>query len=403
MQKGLKKYFPLIRTRKEVLDEINRSPVCSWQFAQWNDEQKKEFLDVCTGVRGVKMTYDSFFKEIMNPDVHPERLEELLSLLLGQNIHIRQVLPNDSVRLADESSLLITDIVVELEEGSLANIEIQKIGYAFPGQRGACYSADLLLRQYKRVKGQRKKKFTYQDVKTVYTIVFFEKSTSEFHEIESAYIHRAKQVFQTGLKLNMLQEYVLIPLDIYKESTHNKTINNKLEAWLSFLCDDSPERILEIVGKYPDFQEMYEEVYEIYGNIEGVMDMFSKELLELDRNTVQYMIEEQQEQLDTLHKEVEEKRNELEEKWKELEEKKKEAEEKSREVAEKNKELEEKSQEVAEKNKELEEKKKEAEEKNKEVEKQRRLMEKERLEKEELKKEVEELRNIVKKLSEGKL
>ncbi|PWJ23720.1 hypothetical protein A8806_113154, partial [Faecalicatena orotica] len=83
MQKGLKKYFPLIRTRKEVLDEINRSPVCSWQFAQWNDEQKKEFLDVCTGVRGVKMTYDSFFKEIMNPDVHPERLEELLSLLLG--------------------------------------------------------------------------------------------------------------------------------------------------------------------------------------------------------------------------------------------------------------------------------------------------------------------------------
>ncbi|PWJ27779.1 hypothetical protein A8806_111216, partial [Faecalicatena orotica] len=202
---------------------------------------------------------------------------------------------------------------------------------------------------------------------------------------------------------NMLQEYVLIPLDIYKESTHNKTINNKLEAWLSFLCDDSPERILEIVGKYPDFQEMYEEVYEICGNIEGVMDMFSKELLELDRNTVQYMIEEQQEQLDTLHKEVEEKRNELEEKWKELEEKKKEAEEKSREVAEKNKELEEKSQEVAEKNKELEEKKKEAEEKNKEVEKQRRLMEKERLEKEELKKEVEELRNIVKKLSEGKL
>ena len=42
---------------------------------------------------------------------------------------------------------------MELEDGSLANIEIQKIGYAFPGQRGACYSADLLLRQYKRVRG----------------------------------------------------------------------------------------------------------------------------------------------------------------------------------------------------------------------------------------------------------
>ena len=379
-----------------MLDEINRSPVCSWQFAQWNDEQKKEFLDVCTGVRGVKMTYDSFFKEIMNPDVHPERLEELLSLLLGQNIHIRQVLPNDSVRLADESSLLITDIVVELEEGSLANIEIQKIGYAFPGQRGACYSADLLLRQYKRVKGQRKKKFTYQDVKTIYTIVFFEKSTSEFHEIESAYIHRAKQVFQTGLNLNMLQEYVLIPLDIYKESTHNKTINNKLEAWLSFLCDDSPERILEIVGKYPDFQEMYEEVYEICGNIEGVMDMFSKELLELDRNTVQYMIEEQQEQLDALHKEVDEKRKEVEEQKKRLEEQK-------RKYVEQQKMFDEQQRKYEEQQKRLEDQQKIFVEQQEKYEKQCQQIEIERLEKEGIKKELEELKNIVNKLSEGKL
>ncbi|RHR29856.1 hypothetical protein DWX43_10005 [Clostridium sp. AF19-22AC] len=424
MQKGLKKYFPQIRTRKEVLDEINRSPVCSWQFAQWNDEQKKEFLDVCTGVRGVKMTYDSFFKEIMNPDVHPERLEELLSLLLGQNIHIRQVLPNDSVRLADESSLLITDIVVELEEGSLANIEIQKIGDAFPGQRGACYSADLLLRQYKRVKGQRKKKFTYQDVKTVYTIVFFEKSTSEFHEIESAYIHRAKQVFQTGLNLNMLQEYVLIPLDIYKESTHNKTINNKLEAWLSFLCDDSPERILEIVGKYPDFQEMYEEVYEICGNIEGVMDMFSKELLELDRNTVQYMIEEQQEQLDALHKEVDEKRKEVEEQKKRLEEQKRKYVEQQRKYVEQQKMFDEQQRKYEVQQKRLEEQQKMFDEQQRKYEDQQKRLEDqqkifveqqekyekqcqqieiERLEKEGIKKELEELKNIVNKLSEGKL
>lgn len=403
MQKGLKKYFPQIRTRKEVLDEINRSPVCSWQFAQWNDEQKKEFLDVCTGVRGVKMTYDSFFKEIMNPDVHPERLEELLSLLLGQNIHIRQVLPNDSVRLADESSLLITDIVVELEEGSLANIEIQKIGYAFPGQRGACYSADLLLRQYKRVKGQRKKKFTYQDVKTVYTIVFFEKSTSEFHEIESAYIHRAKQVFQTGLKLNMLQEYVLIPLDIYKESTHNKTINNKLEAWLSFLCDDSPERILEIVGKYPDFQEMYEEVYEICSNIEGVMDMFSKELLELDRNTVQYMIEEQQKQLDALHKEVDEKRKEVEEQQKMFDEQQRKYEVQQKRLEEQQKMFDEQQRKYEDQQKRLEDQQKIFVEQQEKYEKQCQQIEIERLEKEGIKKELEELKNIVNKLSEGKL
>ncbi|MCI8382371.1 MAG: hypothetical protein HFI07_11375 [Lachnospiraceae bacterium] len=60
------------------------------------------------------------------------------------------------MRIADETSLLITDIVVELEDGSIANVEMQKIGYLFPGQRCACYSADLLLRQYKRVRGKEK-------------------------------------------------------------------------------------------------------------------------------------------------------------------------------------------------------------------------------------------------------
>ena len=207
---------------------------------------------------------------------------------------------------------------MELDDGSLANVEIQKIGYAFPGQRCACYSADSLLRQYKRVKSRRNKKFTYQDIKTVYTIVFFEKSTSEFHTVDK-YIHYSKQVFNTGLELNMLQKYVLIPLDIYKENNHNKTIDNELDAWLTFFSEDSPDRILELIEKYPAFKEIYEEVYEMCRNIEGVMDMFSEELLELDRNTVQYMIEEQQEQLDAMKKEAEKARKELEDIKKQVE------------------------------------------------------------------------------------
>ena len=373
MAKGLKGYFPQIRTRKEVLEEIHQNEICAYQFEQWGDEQKDEFLDFCTGVRGIKMTYDSFFKEIMNPEFHPERLEELLSILLEQRVHIKQILPNDSVRLADEGTLLISDIVVELEDGSLANVEIQKIGYAFPGQRGACYSSDLLLRQYKRVKSRKKKKFTYQDMKTVYTIVFFEKSTSEFHQIKSEYILRAKQVFQTGLELDMLQEYVLIPLDIYKESKHNKAIENKLEAWLSFLCDDSPERILELIEKYPSFKDMYEDVYETCRNIEGVMDMFSKELLELDRNTVQYMIEEQQEQLEVLQKQVEEKQKQYEEQQKRYEEQRK----------------------------HNEEQQKQYEEQRKQNIEQQIQLERERVEKEALKKELNELRNMIIELTKN--
>ncbi|MGF0018789.1 PD-(D/E)XK nuclease family transposase [Sporofaciens sp. SGI.106] len=162
MANKLKQHFPMIRDREEIIAEIHSKQELLTIFNDWNDEGQKQFLDFCTGVRGVKLLYDQFFKEIINPDSTPERLEELLSLLLQEKVTILKVLPTDSARIAAESSLLILDIVVQLEDGSIANVEAQKIGYAFPGQRSACYSADLLMRQYKRVKGEKGKKFSCQ-------------------------------------------------------------------------------------------------------------------------------------------------------------------------------------------------------------------------------------------------
>lgn len=117
-------------------------------------------------------------------------------------------MPNDTTRIADESSLLITDIVVELDDGSLANVEIQKIGYKFPGQRSACYSADMLLRQYKRVRSSRKNKFNYRDIKDVYIIVLYEQSFSDFHAFPNDYVHYFEQKSDTGLELPLLQKFI---------------------------------------------------------------------------------------------------------------------------------------------------------------------------------------------------
>ena len=47
----LKTYFPTIRTRKEVLEEISESEKLSEMFWQWNEGQQEEFLDVCTETR----------------------------------------------------------------------------------------------------------------------------------------------------------------------------------------------------------------------------------------------------------------------------------------------------------------------------------------------------------------
>lgn len=295
----------MLKTRSQIMEEIIQNHNLSDMFALWRKKQQEEFLDFCSGARGVKLLYDSFFKEILNPEYAAERLEEFLSLLLGQQVKIVQILPNDSVRIADEGTLLITDIVIELENGSIANIEVQKIGYMFPGQRCACYSADLLLRQYKRIRDKKEGQFSYKNIRDVYTIVLYEKSPAEFKEYPTIYVHRAEQKTDSGLELELLQKYIFIPLDIFKENQHNKPIRSKLDAWFMFLCMDEPEEIIRLIESYPEFRVLYKEIYELCQNTEKVMGMFSKELLELDRNTVQYMIDDMQDtingQQDTIN------------------------------------------------------------------------------------------------------
>lgn len=309
MSSKLKQYFPMIREREEVLAEIRGSRKLLEQFEKWKENQREEFLDFCTGVKGIKLLYDAFFKEIMNPEYKPERVNDFLSRLLKQEVKVLKVLPADSTRLGDESSLVIMDIVVELSDGSIANIEVQKIGYLFPGQRSACYSADLLLRQYKRVRGEKGKEFSYRDIKNVYTIVLFEKSPRECHAFPNTYIHYFHQESDSGLKLPLLQKYVFIPLDIFKKSQQNKEVDNKLDGWLMLFSTDEPEKIIHLTEAYPEFRSIYEEAYEICRNMEEVMRMFSEELRILDRNTVQYMIDEMQDTIDTQKGLLDEKQN----------------------------------------------------------------------------------------------
>ena len=223
-------YFPIIRTKEEIRQIIASRPDLNTLFLSWSFSNQEEFLEFCSGMKGMKVLYDGIFKEIFNPELTPERLERLLSQLLKRKVSIQAVLPNDSVRLGAESSLLYTDIIVQLEDGSLANIEIQKLGYAFPGQRSACYSADHLLRQYKRVRGSKGKNFNYKDIKNVYTIVFFEVSTKEFHCFPDQWCHIFRQKSDTGLDLELLQEYLFIPLDIFRKTMENKPIETELAA-----------------------------------------------------------------------------------------------------------------------------------------------------------------------------
>lgn len=295
MKNKLQQYFPMIRTEGEVLKELRENKRLWETFCGWEEKYQKEYLDICTGVKGVKLLYDTYFKAIMNPDTRPERLNDFLSEILGKKIKILKVLPNESAKIAAESSLLIMDIVVQFEDGSIANVEVQKVGYLFSGQRSACYSSDLLLRQYKRVRLELGKSFTYKEIKKVYTIVLFEKSNTAFTKFsKEQYIHRFEQKSDTGVEMDLLQEYTFICLDIFNNTIHNegRKIESRLEEWLVFLSQDDPDMIINLLNCNPEFKKIYEEVYTICLNMERMMSMFSKELEILDRNTVKLMVDE---------------------------------------------------------------------------------------------------------------
>lgn len=217
------------------------------------------------GTNRLKITYDPVFKMIFNPEIHPSRLEEFLSLLLGQNVKILRVMPSESSRLTAEGSLLVMDILVLLESGELVNVEIQRVGYLFPGARCACYSSDLVMRQYSQVREacrRRHEDFSYRDIKKVYTIVLIEK----------------------------------------------------------------------VIEAYPEFEELYRQVFQFRFQTKELISMFSEALAIMDANTVKYMVEQQKKELEEQWEKLEKQRGMLEEQRGKLEEQQKELEAKDKEI-----------------------------------------------------------------------
>lgn len=157
------------------------------------------------------------------------------------------------------------------------------------------------------------KKFSYKNIQRTYTIIFFERSTKEFHQFQTEYLHYITQKSDTGLELNLLQEYYFVPLDVFRKNIQNKGIQTKMDASLTFLSSDEPDMIMKLIQAFPEFKPLYEDIYELCRNIKGAMNMFSKELRELDRNTVQYMIDVMQEEIDAFKKMLSEKDQQLSE------------------------------------------------------------------------------------------
>jgi hypothetical protein len=67
------------------------------------------------------------------------------------------ILDREGIHLSENASFVIMGIVVRTSDGEYINVEIQKSSYAVPIARADCYTADMIMRQYDRIKKQLKK------------------------------------------------------------------------------------------------------------------------------------------------------------------------------------------------------------------------------------------------------
>ena len=307
------------RLRADVMRQITSDVGTNTAFQKLSAQEREAFLGFCMGNRGLKITCDPFFLHIFDPDIHPGRLNRLLSCILKQSVTVKEILPRERRRISEKSSLIIMDILAQLSDNSLVNVEMQRIGYDFPIQRGFCYGADLLVRQYDMVKESyrsQNRKFSYRHIQPVCVIVLMENSSSVFHQYPTQYIHRSQFIFDTGMQAEQLENFIYIALDIFREMEHNEI--TELDAWMYFLGSDRPEDILHIIGHYPFFQELYQDIVKFRYQPKELITMFSDALRIMDQNAIEYMVDELKAEMARLDSELSRKESELSKKVSEL-------------------------------------------------------------------------------------
>ena len=301
--------------REEVIHALKSEAFLYPKFRKLTGELRERMIDFLSGTKTLPLTYDPFFKKLFNPDIYPDRLAGFISSILKRKVKIKGILTQEDSQLQG-TSLLIMDIIVELEDGSIANVEIQKISYLFPAQRMSCYSADLLLRQYARVKGSKGESFTYNDLKKVYTIIIFENSPPVLKKeaVKDYYVHFGRTVFDSEIQMDMLQEFYLIPLDVFQKSYYSKAKKelNELNGWLALLSTDDVSRLDELVSDYPQLEGIIADMAGYLDKPQEVVGMFSEALKILDENTVHYMMDEMQKDIDNKNELIEELREQNE-------------------------------------------------------------------------------------------
>ena len=289
--------------REEMLQRIHGNPVMLKQFSSFSAKDQERVLAYLCGEKSLQILSDKFFKKILNPEEVPERVESLLSAIYDKPVKILHVLSREGA-MVKEGSQVIMDIIVRIADESTVNIEMQRLGYEFPGERTSCYLADMIMRQYEMTKSERGQKFSYHDMKPINMIVIMDRSSQEFKVVAPEYLHKREVSYSSGVEVTTLEQVTYISLDTFRERAENR-LESALDAWLTFFTAEEPADVIRLVSEWPMFLPMYHDIASFRKDPEGIMGYFSEALYIMDQNTTKYMI-------DSMHQKIEDQSQKIE-------------------------------------------------------------------------------------------
>ena len=203
---------------------------------------------------------------------------------------------------------------------------------------------------------------SYKDMRKVHTIILFEDSNkSLISEVDKAlYFHVGKTKFNTGIKIELLQDFVLVSLDTFRKYRYsdikegrteitnydydssqynNELVSEKMKRdrlkFLSLFVAETPQEIDRLIEIFPDLESVRRDINEYLERPGEVLSMFSEALRILDRNTAELMVDRMKDEMEALQVQKDELTGEIDE----LKEQKDELSGKNNELLRKNNEL----------------------------------------------------------------
>ena len=107
-----------------------------------------------------------------------------------------------------------------------------------------------------------------------------------------------------------------------------------MNGWLALLSTDDVSRLDELVSDYPQLEGIIADMAGYLDKPQEVVGMFSEALKILDENTVHYMMDEMQKDIDNKNELIEELREQNEAQRQQNEEQRRQNEEQSQQIAE---------------------------------------------------------------------